>query len=105
MARLVDYCSVLRSKNVSASEIGFDFVFKSRDMYHIVKDSNVMTPQLVANLYGIAEDRVTVVRWFEQANALKITVRRNRTSGGPGENDLYGAQQHVPFVDVEIIPD
>jgi hypothetical protein len=47
------------------------------------------------------EDVYHVV-FFDAARAIKITIRRPVDSGGIGDSDVYGAQQHAPLIDVLI---
>jgi hypothetical protein len=102
MARLQDLCEILRSKNASPYEVSFDLVFKDDATYEQVRTSGVLTPDLFASLYKLSLPDVRVFRWFPQGRALKVTVPRHHVSGSPGENDLYGAQQHAPLLTVEV---
>jgi len=47
------------------------------------------------------EDIINIVE-FKPANAIKVTIKRPICSGDIGEKDVYGAQQHAPFLDLEI---
>ena len=40
--------------------------------------------------------------FFDPALAIKITIKRPIDSGGIGDTDVYGAQQHAPLFDVSI---
>jgi hypothetical protein len=40
--------------------------------------------------------------FFDAARAIKITIKRPIDSGGIGDSDVYGAQQHAPLIDVMI---
>ena len=65
-------------------------------------DSEVLQPALIGSLYDLPPDDVQITP-FEAANAIKITIpRRGPTSGAPGDRDVYGAQQHVPLIDILI---
>jgi hypothetical protein len=46
-------------------------------------------------------DVISVVE-FEPALAIKVTIKRARSSGAFGETDVYGAQQHAPLLSLEI---
>ncbi|MDD5196849.1 MAG: DUF4387 family protein, partial [Candidatus Omnitrophica bacterium] len=39
---------------------------------------------------------------FAQAWAIKITIPRAVASGGIGDTDIYGAQQHAPLYSLKI---
>jgi len=73
-------------------------MFEKRSTFEKVRKSTV-TKEVFENIYRAI---VTEFEWFEPANALKVTLTRSRPSGGPGENDHYSCQQHVPLYDVEI---
>lgn len=58
--------------------------------------------ELIGVLYEIPPGDVQIMT-FEAANAIKITIpRKGPTSGAPGDRDVYGAQQHVPLIDILI---
>ena len=64
--------------------------------------SNLITKEKAAELYGIAPEEVQSVIFFEPADALKITLNRPIVSGGHGDTDIYGAQQHIPLLNWEF---
>lgn len=97
---LPELAEVIRSKNAGPYEIGFDIIFRDFAGYQLARKSGVITAALIARLYRIPEGDVRVIRWFDPAKALKITIPRERPAGGPGERDLYGAQQHAPLLSV-----
>lgn len=100
--RLYDLAAVLRSKNAGPLYVTFDIIFEDLATYRRVVESAVLTPDLVGELYAMAPSEVQIVT-FEAANAIKITIPRNGpTSGAPGDRDVYGAQQHVPLIDILI---
>jgi len=35
-------------------------------------------------------------------NAIKISIRRQHSSGDVGESDVYGCQQYIPLLDIPI---
>jgi hypothetical protein len=46
------------------------------------------------------------VYFWDSAFALKVTLVRDHAAGAPGDNDCYGAQQHVPLLSITIpVPD
>ena len=100
--RLYDLAEVLRSKNAGPLLITLDVIFADAATYHRVVDSEVLSPELIGTLYDIPPGDVQITP-FEAANAIKITIpRRGPTSGAPGDRDVYGAQQHVPLIDILI---
>jgi hypothetical protein len=100
--RLYDLATVLRSKNAGSLYRTFDIVFPDLPTYRRVVDSEVLTPQLVAELYNVAADEARIIN-FDAAHAIKITIPRvGPSSGAPGDRDVCGAQQHVPLIDIVI---
>lgn len=73
-------------------------MFTERDTYERVKKANVLTKSTIAQLYNIPEGDVDVSMWWDQAMAFKATIPRYRSSGGFGETDTHGSQQHAPLL-------
>ena len=101
-ARLYDLAKVLRSKNAGPFELTLDIIFDDRGKYDLVKRSGVINAELICRLYRIAPEDVYHVVFFDAALAIKITFKRPVDSGGIGDTDVYGAQQHAPLIDVSI---
>jgi hypothetical protein len=40
---------------------------------------------------------------YPAANAIKVTIPRPVISGDIMDSDVYGGQQHGPFVELEIV--
>ena len=102
MPTLRDLASTIRSKNAGVDHITFDLIFKERSNFERVRDSGVLSAESVAALYRIPREQVTDFVVFEPANAIKFTIRRERSSGSPGEGDVFGAQQYAPLFDIEV---
>lgn len=96
--KLKDTASVIRSKNSGPYELTFDVIFKEFEMYQKVKDAKAINEKEFAALYNIPESDIISLVYFDPAKAVKITIVRPLTSGSLGETDVYGAQQHVPFM-------
>lgn len=88
--KLVDICNVIRSKNSGPFELTFDIIFKSKKDFDYVCERKIRKEDII-NIVG-----------FNSANAIKITIKRPIASGTLGEGDVYGAQQHVPLLNIEI---
>jgi hypothetical protein len=101
-ARLYDLAKVLRSKNAGPFELTLDILFDDEEKYQTVKQSGVINQDLVCRLYRVRPEEVYCVACFDAARAIKITIRRPVESGGIGDTDVYGAQQHAPLIDVMI---
>lgn len=102
MTALRHLAQVIRSKNAGPFEITFDVIFAERADYERVRDSGVLTPQLIGEMYQVAPQELLTFMFFEPALAFKFTLRRHGNQGGIGERDTFGAQQHAPLLDIEI---
>jgi hypothetical protein len=100
--RLYDLAKVLRSKNAGPFELTLDIMFDDEEKYQLVKRSDVINRDLVCRLYRVPPEDVYHVVFFDAALGIKITIKRPVDSGGIGDTDVYGAQQHAPLIDVMI---
>jgi hypothetical protein len=94
--------AVVRSKNAGPFVLALDLLFRDEARYRLVRDSGVLTRARIAALYRVAEAEVLDVASFDAAQAIKVTLRRARSAGSPGDSDVYGAQQHAPLLDLPI---
>jgi len=101
-APLSSLVKTLRSKNAGVDMVTFDIFFKSADDYERATSSEPLSPSGIAELYRIDEDQIATYVAMPQLNALKFTIRRPRSSGGPGDADVFGSQQYAPLLDVVI---
>lgn len=99
---LGDLAAFITSKNAGPFLMTIDIVFAARRAYERVRDQRFVTPALVARLYRCPVADVVNIVHFEPAKAIKITIRRTVASGGPGDTDVYGAQQHVPLMSCRV---
>ncbi len=102
MTRLAELASELSSKNAGNFHLAFDIVFEDARTFRRVRDSGVFTRERIAELYGAPVTDVLGIIYFDPGNAIKVTMRRSRPSGDPGETDVFGAQQYPPLLDLEI---
>jgi hypothetical protein len=89
--RLAALAEVIRSKNAGPFELTFDVVFPG-----------IISRDMVARLYRLPLDYVLHLVFVPAARAFKATIVRPVPSGDIGDTDVYGAQQHAPWLDVEI---
>jgi len=101
VTRLADLAKVLRSKNAGALYLTMDVMFEDESTYRRVRDSGALNARRLAPLYGVSDNEVAVIP-YDVAYAIKITVPRAVPSGDPLDNDVYGAQQHAPLLDIDI---
>lgn len=100
--RLIDVAEVIRSKNSGPYELTFDVIFKDWDVFEKVCRAKVFNGELIAGLLNIPVEKVINIVEFKPAKAIKATVVRPIPSGDIGETDVYGAQQHVPLLNLEF---
>ena len=100
--RVRDVAAVVRSKNAGPFRLTLDILFKDGATYRRVVASKIITPELIARLYGLRPDQITDFVEFEPGLAIKATIPRPVSSGAVGDTDVYGAQQHAPLLDIEI---
>lgn len=100
--KLKDITHIIRSKNAGPYELTFDLMFVNEDWFQKVCDAKVLNEELVCSCYKIQPEEIINIVEFKPANAIKITIKRPMTSGDIGETDVYGAQQHAPFLDLEF---
>ncbi|MFZ0931806.1 MAG: DUF4387 domain-containing protein [Syntrophobacteraceae bacterium] len=99
---ITELADVIRSKNSGPFELTFDIIFRDFETYYEVKEKGVINKALIAKLYHITEDEVLTLASFDPAKAIKATIVRPLSSGGIGETDVYGSQQHAPLLSIEI---
>ena len=97
-----EVAQVVRSKNAGPFRLTLDILFKEQAIYERVKASGTITAETIAGLYKLPAERVTDFVWFDPGKALKTTLIRPVGSGGVGDTDVYGAQQHAPLLGLEL---
>ena len=101
MASLSELTSVLRSKNAGALLFTLDLMFADQETYERVRDCDAINSERIASLYNVSQNQVSIIP-YDVAYAIKITLPRKIPSGSPGDTDIYGAQQHVPLMELEV---
>ncbi|UNI24643.1 hypothetical protein JDV02_010376 [Purpureocillium takamizusanense] len=104
---LLDIAKVIRSKNAGPFEVTLDVMFDNRAVYDLVKKSDILNTQTVANLYGIAADDISWAGFFDVAMAFKATLPRLRNgkpaaSGGFMEDDVHGSQKYIKLIGIPL---
>ena len=99
---LRELAQVIRSKNAGPFELTFDIMFADSASYERVKRSGAINAHAIAAIYRVRVDDVLVCRPYDPAVAFKITIRRPVGSGDITDRDVYGCQQHVPLMTMEI---
>jgi hypothetical protein len=102
VTRLTELATVIRSKNAGPYLLTFDVLLRDREAYRRVLASEAFTPARIAALFRVPVTDVVELVGFEPANAIKITLNRPVVSGSLGDTDVYGAQQHIPLLGLDI---
>lgn len=92
---------IVRSKNAGPFTLTLDVLFDSEMDYRRVKESEVITPAVVASRYFVPEEQVRI-QHFDTARGIKVSLPRLVPSGDPRDTDVYGAQQHAPLLDLPV---
>ena len=102
--RLCEMTRVLRSKSAGPYKITLDLFFETESEYRRVKDSGKLNRDLLAQLYRITPEEVEGIYFVDMARGIKITIPKppHEATGDPRCRDIYGAQQYVPLLDVDI---
>lgn len=99
---LTELAAVIRSKNAGPYELTMDILFKQESDYLFLKEAGFFTSELFARLYSVPKEKILKVVHFDPASAVKCTMVRPLVSGSPGDNDIYGAQQHTPLLGLDV---
>jgi len=99
---LKDMARVIRSKNAKVNKMTYDIFFNSQEDYQLALRSNAFTREAVARTLGISVADVIGSYRADNCQAIKISTYRQLISGSPGERDVFGAQQHLPLLLLEI---
>ena len=99
--KLVEIARVIRSKNAGPTTLTVDLMFNDFEGFERALASSSLSPQAIAPLYALRPEQVEVIP-YPAALAIKIVMDRKVVAGNPGDRDVYGAQQHAPFLGVEV---
>ena len=100
--KLSDLSTVIRSKNAGPFLITLDVFFKDEETFRAVRNSGSITRHMIAEAYRIKEEDIEEITFFEPAAVLKITFKRLVSSASPGDTDVFGAQQHIPLMNLSL---
>ena len=100
--RLGDIATVVRSKNAGPFLLTFDVLFSNEDELDRVKAGGNLTRESVARAYQVSPNEIIDFDYYPFACAVKFSLKRPVPSGSPSDTDVYGAQQHVPLLELEI---
>lgn len=99
--KLSDVASILRSKNAGPYTLTVDFLFDDKNVYQKIKKSGVLRENDIAEMYKVGPDKVKIY-YFDQACGIKVSIPRKISSGSGADTDVYGAQQHMPMMNIIV---
>lgn len=100
--KLLDADAIVRSKDAGPFRFTLDVIFNDADQFRRMKESGVWNTEYLCGLCKVAKEDVAECLVYEPALAFKFTYQRPVSSGAFGDNDIYGAQQHIALYDVEF---
>ncbi|MGB6103104.1 MAG: DUF4387 domain-containing protein [Pusillimonas sp.] len=100
--KLGNLAAIVRSKNAGPYRLTFDVLFDRDEHYQAASQSGALTSESVAEAYGIDVKKISSFFEIPIARAFKVTIFRPHVQCGNGETDVYGAQQHVPLMNMLI---
>ena len=100
--RLYDIAEVIRSKNAGPFTLTLDLIFKKDEIFENVLNNPAFNARQIAKIYSVKASTVKI-HPFKAIKAIKISIPRAISSGSPGDNDVYGSQQHLPLANLEML--
>jgi len=97
----MDITQLIRSKNAGPFSLTFDFMFDRFENYCRVRDSGVISRELISRIYGTPVEDVEIF-CVDAAKGIKVTIPRPYVQGDPADSDQYGCQQFRPLAELEI---
>ncbi|MFF3875422.1 DUF4387 domain-containing protein [Streptomyces sp. NPDC001978] len=101
MATLLDYCSLVRSKNAGPFTLTFDFMCRDEHTYQALVGTGFLNRELFAGLFGADDGQVLVVN-HPLALAVKVSLPRPTIQGDLRDSDCYAGQQYAPLMAMEL---
>jgi hypothetical protein len=100
--KLKELAPVIRSKNAGPYWYTIDIIFDSLEIYTAMKKANVITTEIVANLYHTPIENVSDIIFFDEGRAIKFNIKRPHVSGSLFDTDVLGMQQHAPMLEIDL---
>jgi hypothetical protein len=88
MSILIDYCSLIRSKNAVAFVLTFDFMFKTPEYLRKVQQADVITKEASGKLFHMNVENITLA-FYERAMVAKVSIPRLHFLGDIKDGDCY----------------
>ena len=100
--KLKDVASVIRSKNASPFVLTIDIVINDKEVYEKIKSKRILSEETIAKLFKISLENVLGVYYIDQINGIKISLLRPKPADDIHTSDIYGAQQYIPLLYLEL---
>jgi hypothetical protein len=100
LTELKDVAKVIRSKNAGPYSISVDVMFSENKEHKKFIESQVLSEEWLAAVYNVEKEDVSIFP-HEPSMSVKVVIRRKVVAGSIKDKDIYGAQQHVPFLDLK----
>lgn len=97
-----DLARIITSKNAGPYSLTIDVFFDTEEQYWRAKASGAVSQQRIAAAYEISIQKVRVIAFSDAALGLKITMDREISADDFRSTDTYGAQQHMPIVELVV---
>ncbi|MGW6600007.1 DUF4387 family protein [Streptomyces sp. NPDC055036] len=101
MATLLDYCSLVRSKNAGLFTPTFDFMCHDQHTYDALTNTGILNRALFAELFNSSEHEILVVN-HPRALAVKVSLPRPTVQGDLHDSDCYAGQQYAPPMELQL---
>jgi hypothetical protein len=101
MKTLGEVAKLVRSKNAGPFWLTLDVMFDDRATYEAVRDQQVVTVELIEQLYGESAEHIRLFA-HDAALAIKVSMPRPHSSGSPLDTDVFGGQQYAPLLDLPV---
>ena len=96
-----EIAELVRSKNAGPFWQTLDVFLPDDDSYRLVAESEALDEHVIARLYRVAAEDVTIYR-LPTIRVVKISFPRPTTQGGVEDRDMHAGQQHVPLAQLTI---
>ncbi|MFE5096903.1 DUF4387 domain-containing protein [Streptomyces sp. NPDC056638] len=101
MTTLLDYCSLVRSKNAGPFTLTFDFMCRDQHTYEALINTGILNQTLFAELFNASENEILVVN-HPRALAVKVSLPRPCVQGDLHDSDCYAGQQYAPLMQLQL---
>ncbi len=99
---LMEMAKIIRSKNAGVNKITYDLFFNTGEDYEAALRSGIFTKKEMARILGIGAKDVIGTYRADDCRAIKISAYRQVLSGAMEDRDVYGAQQHMLLMRLEV---